>query len=81
MGDELCRGVKKNVCCLSYDKEFSQNGIPVKASVKVRKSFEVVSTIAGKDERPAQSFWMLKRQFFVVASERGRRMMDLPLTA
>jgi hypothetical protein len=46
----------------------------MKASVKVRKSLEAVSTIAGKDERPAQSFWMLKRQFFVVESERGSRM-------
>jgi len=71
--------MKKNECCLPYDKEFSQNGRPVKVSVKVRKSLEDVSTIAGKDERPAQSFWMLKRQFFVVASERGRRMTGSPL--
>lgn len=53
----------------------------MKASVKVRRSLEAVSTIAGKDERPAQSFWMLKRQFFVVESERGRRMTGSLLEA
>jgi hypothetical protein len=43
------------VRCCRKTKNFSQNGRPVKASVKVRKSLEAVSTIAGKDERPAQS--------------------------
>ena len=47
--------MKKILRCCRKTTEFSQNGRPMKASAKVRKSLKAVSTIAGKDERPAQS--------------------------
>lgn len=43
--------MKKNVDCCHQDNELSQNGGPVKASVKVRKSLEVVCTVDGQDDR------------------------------
>jgi hypothetical protein len=69
LGDGL-DGWSKNEeeCALQpSDGEISQNGRPVKASVKVRKSLEVVCTIAGQDDRILEDVESDSSTFFVVA--------------